>query len=221
MIEIREMVKPYVVNDIIYLTEAAYILRFSRNSMKFTAGQHLVAGLMNTKNLREYSIYSGTQDDYLEILVREVENGIVSKKLKNLSKGDIIEINGPYGFFMHNINPPKSHKYLFIASGTGIAPFHSFARSYPDADFKIIHGIRNCNEAYQKEHYPAGKYISCTSRDSNGEYHGRVTGYLKETEIDTETKIYLCGNSQMIFESIDILERKGIKRSQIFTEVYF
>lgn len=221
MIEIKEMVRPYIVREVINLTDASYILRFSKNNMNFKAGQHLVVGLMNTKDSREYSIYSGSNDEYLEILVREVENGDVSRKLRKLTKGDTVEINGPYGFFMYNSHPAEFKKFLFIASGTGIAPFHSFVKSYPGANYKVIHGIRNCSEAYQREDYKEGSYIACTSKDDKGDFHGRLTDYLKEAELDNDYMVYLCGNSQMILDSIEILEKRGFSQSQMYTEVYF
>ena len=40
--------------------------------MQFKAGQHIIAGLKGELDQREYSVYSGENDDYLEILVREV-----------------------------------------------------------------------------------------------------------------------------------------------------
>jgi ferredoxin--NADP+ reductase len=221
MVEIKAMVKPYVVREVIDLTEAAYILRFSKNDMNFKAGQHLVAGLMNTKDSREYSIYSGTNDENLEILVREVEDGDVSKKLRKLTKGDTVEINGPYGFFMYNATPPEFKKFFFIASGTGIAPFHSFIKSFPNADYKVVHGIRTADEMYGKEDYKEGSYIACTSKDDGGHFSGRLTEYLKDAQIEEDAMIYLCGNSQMILDSIEILEKRGFSQSQMFTEVYF
>lgn len=221
MIDIKAMVKPFVVREVIELTDAAYILRFSRNGMNFRAGQHLVAGLMNTKDSREYSIYSGINDENLEILVREVEDGDVSRKLRKLTKGDTIEINGPYGFFMYNAVPPEFKKFYFIASGTGIAPFHSFVKSYPNANYKILHGIRTSDEMYNKEDFKEGNYISCTSKDNGGDFTGRLTEYLKDAKIEEDAMIYLCGNSQMILDSIEILEKKGFSQSQMYTEVYF
>ena len=220
-IEIKSMIKPWIVNEVRNLTEAAYVVRFSRNDMQFRPGQHLVAGFENKKDAREYSIYSGINDEYLEVLVREVEDGVVSKKLRKLTKGDLLEINGPYGFFMYNTQPPSFRKFLFIASGTGIAPFHSFARSYPGADYKIIHGIRTIDEAYEKSDYRPESYLSCTSRDDKGDYAGRLTEYLKTADIETDRMIYLCGNSNMILEAIEILEKRGISGNNIFTEVYF
>jgi ferredoxin--NADP+ reductase/benzoate/toluate 1,2-dioxygenase reductase subunit len=219
--EIDKMDNPWIVKEVRDLTDATYVLRFSRNGMNFKPGQHLVAGMINSKDSREYSIYSGLKDEYLEILVREVEDGAVSKKLRKLQPGSVLEINGPYGFFMYNTQPPEFKKFLFIASGTGIAPFHSFARSFPKADYKIIHGIRTIDEAYEKEDFKENSYVSCTSRDNKGTFHGRLTDYLKGADLDKDALIYLCGNSNMILDAMEIMEKRGLSQSTMFTEVYF
>jgi len=220
-IDIQAMIAPYSVSEIRDLCDASYVVRFSKNELTFRPGQHLVVGVLGMSDAREYSIYSAKNQEYLEILVREVEDGVVSRKLRRLNPGNTLEVNGPYGFFLTNAQPPENKKLLFIASGTGIAPFHSFVKTYPDADYTIIHGIRTIDEAYEKEIYKEDRYISCTSRDENGNFHGRLTGYLKDLEIDKETMVFLCGNSDMVFESIDILQAKGLSNSHIFTEVYF
>lgn len=215
------MISPFAVNEIRDLCDAGYVVRFNKNDLSFRPGQHLVVGVLGMSDAREYSIYSGKDEEFLEILVREVEDGKVSRKLRKMKAGNTLEVHGPYGFFMTNAQPPANKKFLFIASGTGIAPFHSFVKTYPDCDYTIIHGVRTLEEAYEKETYREDRYITCTSRDSRGTYQGRLTGYLKTAEIERETMIYLCGNSDMIFESIDILQSKGISNSHIFTEVYF
>jgi NAD(P)H-flavin reductase len=55
-----------------------------RNGMNFQTGQFVLVNRLNSLNQREYSVYSGEQDGYLEILVREVTEGNVSPKLKRL-----------------------------------------------------------------------------------------------------------------------------------------
>ncbi len=215
------MVKPWIIHEVRDLTEASYVLRISRNGMKFKPGQHLVAGTLQSTDAREYSIYSGMNDDYLEILIREVDDGKLSKKLRHLKKGEAIDIQGPYGFYMYNTQPAPEKKLIFIASGTGISPFHSFARSTPEADYRIIHGIRNINECYDRDHYPDGRYFACTSRDDKGDFHGRLTEYLKKSDLETEAMYYFCGNSDMILNAMDILKKRGIPQSQMYTEVYF
>jgi ferredoxin--NADP+ reductase/benzoate/toluate 1,2-dioxygenase reductase subunit len=211
----------HVVEQVRHLTESTYVLRFSRNGMQFNPGQHLVLGLQGSSDLREYSIYSGTEDNFLEVLIKEVDEGVVSKQLKTIKAGDRLEVRGPYGFFLTRSTIPESARLLFISSGTGIAPFHSFIRSHPEADYQLIHGVRLMEEAYDLPDYREGSMRVCTSRDSKGDFEGRLTDYLLEADLDTDRQVYLCGNSNMIFDAMDILRARGIPQRQIFTEVYF
>ena len=94
-------------------------------------------------------------------------------------------------------------------------------KSFPDADYRVIHGVRKLEEAYDSSDYHKSALMVCTSRDNSGNYHGRLTDYLVETELDLHRHVYLCGNSNMIFDAIDILRTRGIPQKQIFTEVYF
>ena len=213
--------KVYAIDKVRHLTESTYVLRFSRNGMQFTPGQHLVLGWPGSSELREYSIYSGTRDDALEVIIKEVDDGVVSRQLKNIKSGDALEVRGPYGFFLSRAAVPDAGKLLFISSGTGIAPFHSYVKSFPEADYKLIHGVRNRNEAYEADDYQDSRFITCTSRDQEGEYFGRLTDYLLEAELDPESQVFLCGNSNMIFDAMDILRARGFSQNQIYTEVYF
>ena len=203
------------------ITEASYIIRFNRNGLEFKPGQHLVAGIPGMKDGREYSIYSGIDDIFLEILVREVDKGNLSNKLRKVKPDDELEISGPFGFFMYNTLPPNFKKLVFVASGTGIAPFHSFVKSYPNSDYRIIHGIRNIEESYGKQDYADDRYFSCTSGDIRGDYHGRLTGYLQMAEFSNDIMFYFCGNNSMILDAINMLEEKGFPHSQMYREVYF
>ena len=189
--------------------------------MQFTPGQHLLLGLPGSTELREYSIYSGIHDDFLEVLIKEVDDGMVSRQLKTIRHGDPLEVRGPFGFFMGKAPNADSGGLLFISSGTGIAPFHSFVRSFPDAETQIIHGVRNMEEAYDATDYRKDGLIVCTSRDERGNYRGRLTDYLLEAELNLHHQVYLCGNSNMIYDAMDILRARGIPQRQIFTEVYF
>jgi ferredoxin--NADP+ reductase len=211
----------FVTEQVKILTPSTYVIRFSRNGMKFNPGQHLVVGLPGSDELREYSIYSGIDDPYLEVLIKEIDEGMVSKALKNIAAGDPIRVKGPYGFFLGDAPAAAGSPLLFIASGTGIAPFHSYIRSFPRSDFRIIHGIREMDEAYDMHDYPRDRLTLCTSRDRAGDFNGRLTDYLKGVEPESGGLVYLCGNSQMIYDAMDILHEKGVPQRNIFTEVYF
>jgi ferredoxin--NADP+ reductase/benzoate/toluate 1,2-dioxygenase reductase subunit len=195
-------------------------------------------GVRGAIEMREYSIYSSVEDDRLEILVREVEHGHVSRDLRRLQPGDEVEVAGPFGFFVIDENHVATRSFLFVATGTGISPFHSFVTSHPGLDYRLIHGVRTPDELYDHERFDEARCVSCISRlpeevsrrneavgrsGETGEvwYPGRVTDYLREHPTDAGTLCYLCGNCDMIYEVFDILKAQGVEPDQLFAEVYF
>jgi ferredoxin--NADP+ reductase len=212
--------KIYRLQQIRTLTQDTYVMRFDRNDMKFKAGQHITLGIPGNNQVREYSIYSSEQDPSLEVLIKEVDAGLVSKQLKKLIPGELLEVDGPFGYFTID-EKYMNRKFLFIGTGTGIAPFRSISGSYPQLNYKILHGVRYANDAYEKSLYPKGKYTLCTSRDNLGDFNGRVTDYLKQNLLDSDTLVYLCGNCDMIYNVYDYLTSQDFPSGNIKTEVYF
>ncbi len=207
--------------NIRHLTPSAYVVQMSRRGLPFRAGQHLLLGKSGSIHNREYSVYSGENDPYFEVLIKEVEDGMVSKQLKKLKKGDHVQIEGPLGFFTIEAGLIDHARFLFIATGSGIAPFHSFTRSYPGLDYTLLHGVRFSNEAYERADYQSSRHILCSSGDQSGNFHGRVTDYLRRHPVDPTTHCYLCGNFNMIHEAFEILEQQGVPANQVHAEVYF
>jgi NAD(P)H-flavin reductase len=196
-------------------------VRFDRNGLPFQTGQFVTLRLPNSVDQREYSVYSGESDNFLEVLVREVDGGKISGKLKRLKSGSVIEVDGPFGFFKFNPATFTSKKFLFIATGTGISPFHSFVKTFPELDYSLIHGVRFGNEAYEHADFHRERITLCTTGDETGDFWGRVTDYLVTQKPDADTNCFLCGNSEMIYEVFDILTGRGIPVSNIYSEVYF
>jgi ferredoxin--NADP+ reductase/benzoate/toluate 1,2-dioxygenase reductase subunit len=136
--------------------------------------------------------------------------------------GETLNFENPVGYFVLRNIDIKTGQFLFIASGTGISPFHSFVKSYPGLDYKLLHGIKYASEAYDKETYEKDRLVICTSRDDKGDYKGRVTDYLRENPVvDPDTLCYFCGNNEMIHEAYDILLNQGVPSENLFAEVYF
>jgi ferredoxin-NADP reductase len=114
---------------IIRYGSANYILRVERNNIKFNPGQFFSIGVPGVPINREYSVGSGVDENYLDFLIREINDGVLSTKLKNLKKDDQIKILGPYGeFYLKEFNINK--RYNFFASGSGLAPFISIINSF-------------------------------------------------------------------------------------------
>lgn len=197
-------------------------MQFDRSRIPFRAGQHILLGKKDDLQAREYSIYSAEQDDFFEVLIKEVKDGTVSRQLRRLAPGDVVNFENPVGYFTLPENDIRSGKFLFIASGTGIAPFHSFVRSYPGLDYRLLHGVRFASESYERHDYTPERFVLCTSRDNKGDFKGRVTDYLREHPVrDKNTLCYFCGNCEMIHEAYDILLKQGIHGENLFAEVYF
>lgn len=213
--------KPFRIQSIKNLTGSTYILQVDKHDMSFTPGQHIALGIPKDRENREYSIYSPSHAPYLQVLIKEVKEGDVSIKLHQIRSGFEVSLEGPFGFFTLPENNIHRHKFLFVATGTGIAPFHSMVGSYSEFDYKLLHGVRYAKEAYEKEFYEEDRYILCTSKDDRGDYQGRVTDYIKNNPVDSNTLVYLCGNSNMIYDVYDILSAQGFNTNHIFTEVYF
>ena len=210
--------------EIRQLTALTYVIRLERKGMQFVPGQHFNIGLVDGAINREYSSYSGENETYLEFLIREVEGGLVSPQLKRLNVGDEVSLDGAYGLFVLDEKKISKNKFLFIGSGTGIAPFHSFVVTYHKLDYQILHGIRESDEKYDYQDYDAKRYVACVSqKPSKGDYSGRVTNYLRDNPIKDNGNLicYICGNSEMINDVYDILQDQGVNSSDIITEVFF
>lgn len=213
--------RKHTVLEIINITPETFILRLDRQDFQFEPGQYVVIRIPDMKKGREYSIFSATTDDYLDFLIREIPAGEFSRYLRHLTPGSELDIEGPKGYFILNEKTKQGHPTLMIASGTGISPFHSFVKSYPALNYRVLHGVHFADEAYGREAFNSDNYILCTSRHDRGDYFGRVTNYLKEHPEKMNTICYLCGNSEMIEEVTAILEKYGLPPENIRTEIFF
>jgi len=155
-------------------------------------------------------------------VMRFDRNKIAFRAVKSLKPGDPVNFENPVGYFIIRDADIATKKFLFIASGTGIAPFHSFVRSYPGLDYKLLHGVRYSHEAYEKHEYDKSRFVLCSSRDKHGDFNGRVTDYLRQNPVeDKSTLCFFCGNCEMIHEAYDIMLKQGIPSENLFAEVYF
>lgn len=203
------------------LTPETFLIHLDRQNFSFKPGQYVILRNPETGEGREYSIYSSNQEDRLSFLVREIKAGEFSRYLKHLNVGSELAVEGPRGFFILDEKSLKGHPLLFIATGTGISPFHSFVQSYSNLNCQMLHGVHFADEAYGKSAFDADRYLLCTSREDKGDYFGRVSYYLKEHKVDQDLICYLCGNSDMIEEVTNILESYGVLPENIRTEVFF
>jgi ferredoxin--NADP+ reductase len=213
-------VHPVTITFAEQIAAGIYLFGFKRE-FKFRAGQ--VIGIAQEEHgpHRLYSICSGEKDDEVLILYNLIEEGYLTPRLSELESGDIIWITKPRGEFTCDDEPA-----VWIATGTGIAPFYSMFRTGMASQKILIHGSRTLEQFYFFDDFKSllgSNYIRCSTAEHDVDvYSGRVTEYLKEQPIlNPWLKYYLCGSAEMVVETRDILINKGIPFDQIISEIYF
>lgn len=202
------------------LSEGIFLFAFNR-TFEFTAGQVLGIALEENGPRRLYSICSGEQEAQVKILYNVIDEGYLTPRLSDLEAGDRLWITEPRGEFTDTPDPA-----VWIATGTGIAPFYAMLKSGLGSNKWLIHGNRFLEQFHffdEFERVLGRNYIRCCSgEEDEGVFFGRVTSYIEgEADLDPALKYYLCGNAEMVVETRDLLIQKGIPFHQIVSEIYF
>ena len=107
---------------------------------------------------RAYSIASPPSEDArFAFCLNRVQDGFMSNYLCDMKEGDEITFQGPFGAFI--LRPPLRDT-VFIATGTGIAPFRSMlhwlladALRHQDRQFWLLFGVRYEQDIYYREEF--------------------------------------------------------------------
>jgi len=208
------------IHSINSIAKDVYVLSFVRD-FDFEAGQVLAIDIVLDGEPRLYSIASGENEKFVEILFDEKKEGKLTPFLSKLQIGDEIFVSAPFGHFN-----TENHKAYWIAAGTGIAPFVSMARSGLAKNKTIVQGGRYDENFYYSELldklFPNNYFRCCSQQADTKYYKGRLTEWLKNNaELPTDAHYYLCGSAEMVVQVRDILIAKGISFQQIISETYF
>ncbi len=211
---------PVVVERLEEITRDVYILEFIR-FFDFEPGQVIKLAWADDMEPRLYSIASGEKDKNIQILFNLVDDGILTPKLASIRPGDKLFASKAFGKFVCG-----NGSAWWIAAGTGIAPFSSMLRSGYQDNKVLIHGGKFKDSFYYSDEFEpilGDNYIRCSSQEKvEGTYHGRLTKYLRElNNLPGDSVYYLCGSSEMVVETRDILISKGIPFGNIISEIYF
>ena len=202
------------------ISSGIFLMSFPRN-FDFVAGQVIGIAVAEDGARRLYSICSGEKDEEIQILYNVIDEGYLTPRLSDLEAGDTLWITEPRGEFTC-----EEERAVWIATGTGIAPFYAMLRSGKAGKKILIHGNRYLEQFhfYDEFHAELGDhYIRCCSAETGeGVYHGRVTAYLEEHLLPGPgIKYYLCGSAEMVVDTRDLLIEKGIPFDRIISEIYF
>ncbi len=211
-----------IVRRVIPRTDLLFELQLERKNVQFEPG-HCMALCMDDIESRPYSIASGTEEQLLRFLIRRVPQGLVSNWLAERRPGDQVQVSEPFGWFQPG-RSVEGEQCVFIATGTGVAPFLSYLRSKPkQLPMACLYGVSMAIEAFALEELGAlpNFQLAVSREKSAGNFHGRVTDLLEQLPLGPQIHFYLCGLDVMIDEVSNWLERHNIDYTQIHREVFF
>lgn len=203
-----------------WLTDTVVELALSRPAgFQFLPGQRI--RIRQGPLERDYSLASAPQDPALRLLVRVFPHGRLSPHLSALSIGTEISFDGPLGYFVFQ---PSDRTPVFVATGTGVAPFVSMSRA-GIGGFICLHGARTEAGLFYGKALAgqADRYVPCLSDAgaSAGEgFKGRVTDYLSRMLAEGAYDFYLCGRQAMVHDAIAIIDERFFG-AHIHSEVFY
>lgn len=197
-----------------------FILSVQRNGLGFTPGD-CVAIYTEQGTSRPYSIASGSQDNELRFVIRMMDGGEVSPWLMSRTPGDPIRITPPFGWFRPGQDIGDA-PFVFLATGTGIAPFLSYAETFDRSPAHCLYGVRQKADAigFSKLRNFCPTQLA-VSREQTEHHHGHLTDLLDDLPGTDDTHYYCCGLESMVNEASAKLQQAGVGLNRIHREVFF
>jgi ferredoxin-NADP reductase len=201
--------------------------------LDFTPGQFVSFSqdILGRSVTRAYSIASAPAGSHFELCLNRVKDGIFSPWLFEMQPGDTIELQGPLGYFVPRTPFRDS---IFVATGTGIAPFRSYLQWPPivrsASAITLLYGARYREGLVYSVEFdqlertrPGFRLIPSITRPDAG-WHGR-TGWVQQhldeaLEGRLDVDVYICGLRAMVDDVREILKRTGLTRQQLIYEKY-
>ena len=202
----------------------------------FTPGQFVSfsADIGGKRITRAYSIASAPAPSHsvrrFELYLNLAPEGIFSHLLFAMKSGDTVEMRPPLGMFVLR-NPPRDT--IFIATGTGIAPFRSILKAQLNETsqaFTLVFGVRHESHLMYRAEFeemarkhPHFRFLPTLSRptESWSGRSGHVQAHLHEAIGERrDVDVFLCGLKLMVDDVRNILKEMGFDRKQTLFEKY-
>jgi len=185
--------------------------------------------IIDEKTRRQYTFASAPDPKMFELVVDVSPMGPGSKYFLSKDVGDRVEYLSPLGNFTLSEN---SLKKIFVATGTGIAPFRSMILGGKEiSNYSLYWGLRYEDDMYWDMEMKSlvgqltgSQYFMCLSKP--GENWDGLVGHVTEHVLEREKNLqncefYLCGNSAMIVEMEQRLSDIKVPKEQVKIDLFY
>jgi len=214
-----------------------------KEDYKYLPGQYLtIKKIINgTEVRRSYSLCSAPYENEWRVAVKSIENGLFSNFANNeLKVGETLEVMTPTGNFNLKTDPDSNKSYALFASGSGITPILSIAKTIlknePESDVTLFYGNKNFGsiifretiEALKNQFMDRLRVVHILSRENLGNeiQKGRITKdkadklfkvFLSQGEIND---VFICGPEEMILGVKESMIENGIDPKAVHFELF-
>ena len=196
----------------------------------FLPGQYVNIEVPGSGLNRSYSFSSAPGVSTISFLIKKIPGGVMSTWLESARPGDTLDLIGPFGsFYLRSVERPL----LFLAGGTGLAPFLSMlevlARSDSQQKVHMVYGVTRDLDLVQVEaieayaarlpHFSYATVVANTS--SSHPRKGWVTQHIPADALnDGEVDVYLCGPPPMVDAVRMHFDDNGVKPKSFHYEKF-
>jgi benzoate/toluate 1,2-dioxygenase reductase subunit len=199
--------------------------------LNFLPGQYVNVLVPGTDQRRSYSFSSAPGSETQSFLVRDIGPGVMSTFLRDKAEpGSAMEFIGPSGSFY--LREPK-RPLLFLAGGTGLAPFLSMlgklAQGGVSQPVHLVYGVTNDGDlvgtqqldAYAKQ-IPGFTYGTVVAAvDSAHPRKGYVMSLIEPGHLNGgDVDVYLCGPPPMVDAVRSWLNEQGVTPANFYYEKF-
>lgn len=231
------------ITEIVQATPSIKLFRFKPDNgvFDYKPGQFIMLSLDHVKNengavlKRSYSVASSPLNkEYIELCISILPDGRFTPHLGKLKFGDVFNVDGPFGKFFMEEPKDNSKKYVFIATGAGVAPLISMIRTllvkHSEKKITLLYGFRHPEdycyktelENFAKKYKTFELHPTISTKDKRPDWKldtGRVTTIInKYVNADETEAVYICGNPEMVKNTVEILKAAGISEDKIKKE---
>jgi len=196
----------------------------------FLPGQYVNIGVPGSGQHRSYSFSSAPGESKISFLIKKIPGGAMSRWLETAQPGDKLDLHGPLGsFYLRNVQRPL----LFLAGGTGLAPFLSMlevlARTHSQQKVHLIYGVTRDLDLVQVDaidayaaRLPNFSYATVVAdAASNHPRKGWVTQHVPANALnDGDVDVYLCGPPPMVDAVRKYFDDEGVKPNSFHYEKF-
>ncbi|ESW60290.1 MAG: NADH oxidase [Rhodobacter sp. CACIA14H1] len=191
------------------LSETSFRLRVTLPAaMPFLPGQYVNVQVPGTTATRAYSFSSHPQATEASFLIRNIPGGLMSGYLSRARAGDAMELTGPMGaFYLRPVTRPQ----VFLAGGTGLAPFLSMleqiATTGTDQPIRLFYAVTRDADLVELDRLnslaaliPSLDIATIVAAPETGHARrGYVTDHLTAADLwNGAADVYLCGPPPMV-----------------------